>query len=72
MRFYFLTSLYLFMKDAEAHGGCKMISASICMLETNEVAPERGEMLLRYTAATTDDAPFILNKLLYKDMKGIR
>ena len=64
--------MYFAIQDAEAHGGGKMISANISMLERNDVAPTRGDFLLRYTSTTTDDAPFLLNKLLHKDMRGIR
>lgn len=60
------------MKDAEAHGAGKNISANISMLERNIAAPERGEVCLRYVAATTEDADFLLGKILYKDMVGIR
>jgi hypothetical protein len=42
------------------------------MLERNRFDPERGEVCLRYVAATIDDADFLLGKILYKDMKGIR
>ncbi|KAH3877790.1 hypothetical protein DPMN_001668 [Dreissena polymorpha] len=58
-------------KDAEAHGGGKNIAANISMLERNNVARERGDVMLRYVAATTEDADFVLGKILYKDMKGI-
>ncbi|XP_052802445.1 EF-hand calcium-binding domain-containing protein 5-like isoform X2 [Mya arenaria] len=58
-------------KDAEAHGGGKNISANIAMLERNNVARDRGDVMLRYVAATTEDADFLLGKILYKDMKGI-
>lgn len=60
------------MQDAEAHGGGKNIAANISMLERNTVAPERGDVLLRYVAATTEDADFLLGKILFKDMIGIR
>ncbi|XP_076472921.1 EF-hand calcium-binding domain-containing protein 5-like [Babylonia areolata] len=58
-------------RDAEAHGGEKKISASVSLLEKNVKFPERGDVLLRYTACTPEDAEFVLNKALYKDMKGI-
>ncbi|KAL6047542.1 hypothetical protein STEG23_007653, partial [Scotinomys teguina] len=57
-------------KDAEAHGN-KKISAHISLLEENLVLPDRGDVLLRNVACTLDDAPFVLNKVLYRDMKGI-
>lgn len=58
-------------QDAEAHGN-KKISAHISLLEENVLLPERGHVLLRNVACTLDDAPFVLNKVLYRDMKGIR
>ena len=61
-----LQALY---KDAEAHGQSKNLSAYVAMLERNDVAPGRGDFLLRYVAATLDHADKILNKALFKDMK---
>ncbi|NXK20981.1 EFCB5 protein, partial [Arenaria interpres] len=58
-------------QDAEAHGDNKKISAYIALLEENQLSPERGQILLRYVACTTDDAPYVLNKILYRDMKGV-
>ncbi|NXI49053.1 EFCB5 protein, partial [Chloroceryle aenea] len=58
-------------QDAEAHGDNKRISAYIALLEENRLAPERGQILLHYVACTTDDAPYVLNQILYKDMKGV-
>nr|XP_019595059.1 PREDICTED: EF-hand calcium-binding domain-containing protein 5 [Rhinolophus sinicus] len=58
-------------QDAQAHGH-KKISAHISLLEENLLLPERGSVLLRNVACTLDDAPFVLNKVLYRDMKGIR
>ncbi|MEJ1287646.1 EF-hand calcium binding domain 5 [Cricetulus griseus] len=57
-------------QDAEAHGN-KKISAHISLLEENLLLPNRGDVLLRNVACTLDDAPFVLNKVLYRDMKGI-
>ncbi|XP_057572343.1 EF-hand calcium-binding domain-containing protein 5 [Hippopotamus amphibius kiboko] len=57
-------------KDAEAHGD-KKISAHISLLEENLLLPDRGNVLLRNVACTLDDAPFVLNRVLYRDMKGI-
>lgn len=34
--------------------------------------PDRGSVCLRYVAATMEDADYLLGKILYKDMKGIR
>ncbi|NXT01798.1 EFCB5 protein, partial [Jacana jacana] len=58
-------------QDAEAHGDNKKISAYIALLEENQLSPERGQTLLRYVACTTGDAPYLLNKMLYRDMKGV-
>ncbi|XP_049716340.1 EF-hand calcium-binding domain-containing protein 5 [Elephas maximus indicus] len=57
-------------QDAEAHGN-KKISAHISLLEENELLPDRGSVMLRNVACTLDDAPFVLNRVLYRDMKGI-
>lgn len=59
------------LKDAEAHGDNKKISAYIALLEENQLSPERGQTLLRYVTCTTDDAPYVLNQILYRDMKGV-
>ncbi|XP_063964714.1 EF-hand calcium-binding domain-containing protein 5-like isoform X6 [Lytechinus pictus] len=61
-------SLY---KDADQHGRGKRISANIGLLERNDITPGRGLTCLRYVAATPDDAGFMLNKILFRDMKGI-
>ncbi|NWR84688.1 EFCB5 protein, partial [Furnarius figulus] len=58
-------------QDAEAHGGNKKISAYIALLEENQLSPAQGQVLLRYVACTADDAPYVLNQVLYRDMKGI-
>ncbi|NWX46839.1 EFCB5 protein, partial [Steatornis caripensis] len=58
-------------QDAEAHGDSKKISAYIALLEENQLSPERGQILLRYVACTADDGPYVLNQILYRDMKGI-
>ncbi|NWY62261.1 EFCB5 protein, partial [Chionis minor] len=58
-------------QDAEAHGDNKKISAYIALLEENQLSPERGQILLHYVACTTDDAPYVLNQTLYRDMKGV-
>ncbi|EPQ14310.1 EF-hand calcium-binding domain-containing protein 5 [Myotis brandtii] len=57
-------------QDAQVHGN-KKISAHISLLEENRLLPHRGAVLLRNVACTLDDAPFVLNKVLYRDMKGI-
>lgn len=61
----------ILLQDAEVHGN-KKISAHISLLEENRLLPDRGTILLRNVACTLDDAPFVLNKVLYQDMKGIR
>ncbi|KFV69547.1 EF-hand calcium-binding domain-containing protein 5, partial [Dryobates pubescens] len=58
-------------QDAEAHGDNKKISSYIALLEENQRSPERGQILLHYVACTADDAPYVLNQILYKDMKGV-
>ncbi|NWI95547.1 EFCB5 protein, partial [Pitta sordida] len=58
-------------QDAEAHGGDKKISAYIALLEENQPSAEQGQTLLRYVACTADDAPYVLNQVLYRHMKGI-
>ncbi|KAM6049519.1 EF-hand calcium-binding domain-containing protein 5 isoform 1-T2 [Chlamydotis macqueenii] len=58
-------------QDAEAHGDNKKISAYIALLEENHLSPERGQILLHYVACTTADAPYVLNQILYRDMKGV-
>ncbi|NXE52089.1 EFCB5 protein, partial [Casuarius casuarius] len=58
-------------QDAEAHGDNKKISAYIALLEENQVSPERGRILLHYVACTADDAPYVLNQILYRDMEGV-
>ncbi|XP_012512746.1 PREDICTED: EF-hand calcium-binding domain-containing protein 5 [Propithecus coquereli] len=57
-------------QDADTHGN-KKISAHISLLEENLLLPDRGNVLLRNVACTLDDAPWVLNKVLYRDMKGI-
>lgn len=56
----------------EAHGNNKTISAYIALLEENQLSPEQGQVLLRYVACTANNAPYILNRVLHRDMKGIR
>ncbi|NXF71578.1 EFCB5 protein, partial [Sclerurus mexicanus] len=63
--------LKVISQDAETHGGNKKISAYIALLEENQLSPEQGQVLLRYVACTADDAPYVLNQVLYRDMKGI-
>ncbi|XP_027747330.1 EF-hand calcium-binding domain-containing protein 5 isoform X1 [Empidonax traillii] len=58
-------------QDAEAHGGNKKISAYIALLEESQLPAELGRLLLRYVACTVDDAPYVLNQALHRDMKGV-
>ncbi|NXH51096.1 EFCB5 protein, partial [Dicaeum eximium] len=58
-------------QDMEAHGDNKRISAYIALLEENWLSPEQGQVLLRYVACTADDAPYVLNQVLHRDMKGV-
>ncbi|XP_048180297.1 EF-hand calcium-binding domain-containing protein 5 [Corvus hawaiiensis] len=58
-------------QDMEAHGDNKRISAYIALLEENQLSPEQGQVLLRYVACTADDAPYVLNQVLHRDMKGV-
>ncbi|XP_068066618.1 EF-hand calcium-binding domain-containing protein 5 [Anomalospiza imberbis] len=58
-------------QDMEAHGDNKRISAYIALLEENRLSPEQGQVFLRYVACTTEDAPYILNQVLHRDMKGV-
>ncbi|NWI74489.1 EFCB5 protein, partial [Dryoscopus gambensis] len=58
-------------QDMEAHGDNKRISAYIALLEENQLSLEQGQVLLRYVACTADDAPYVLNQVLHRDMKGV-
>ncbi|NWT67867.1 EFCB5 protein, partial [Prunella himalayana] len=58
-------------QDMEAHGDNKKISAYIALLEENQPSSEQGQVLLRYVACTAEDAPYILNQVLHRDMKGV-
>ncbi|KAM4701864.1 EF-hand calcium-binding domain-containing protein 5 [Discoglossus pictus] len=57
-------------KDAEAHGNNKKISANIGLLEQSSPGKDWTEVL-RYVACTSDDAKYVLNKTLHRDMKGV-
>lgn len=70
--YYTITLFFTCKQDADAHGQGKVVSAYIAMLERNDVSPKRGDFLLRYVAATLDHCDKVLNKALFKDMKGIR
>ncbi|NXO65438.1 EFCB5 protein, partial [Phainopepla nitens] len=58
-------------QDMEVHGNNKRISAYIALLEENPLSPEQGQVLLRYVACTAEDAPYVLNRVLHRDMKGV-
>ncbi|NXU35389.1 EFCB5 protein, partial [Drymodes brunneopygia] len=58
-------------QDMEAHGDNKRISAYLAVLEENWLSPEQGQVHLRYVACTADDAPYVLNQVLHRDMKGV-
>ncbi|XP_064653184.1 EF-hand calcium-binding domain-containing protein 5-like isoform X4 [Lineus longissimus] len=60
-----------FYKDSETHGDGKKISVNIAMIEQNDVAPDRGRLMLKYVAATPEDAPFMIGTVMFKDMRGI-
>ncbi|XP_059827480.1 EF-hand calcium-binding domain-containing protein 5-like [Hypanus sabinus] len=64
----FKTVFQVLFKDSEAHGGNKKISSSIALLRRNFHRPERGEYFLHYVACTLEDAPYVLNQALYRDM----
>jgi len=74
--FYISVNVILFptysLQDAEAHGAQKKISSYVALLEHNSLHPQRGAILLRYVACTADNAPYMLGKAFYEDMKGIR
>ncbi|XP_069800662.1 EF-hand calcium-binding domain-containing protein 5 isoform X2 [Dendropsophus ebraccatus] len=57
-------------KDAEAHGNDKKISANIALLEQASVK-DRWNEVLRYVACTSEDATYVLNKILTRDMKSV-
>ncbi|XP_066455689.1 EF-hand calcium-binding domain-containing protein 5 [Eleutherodactylus coqui] len=62
-----LQALY---KDAEANGNNKKISANIALLEQSSMM-EKWNEVLRYVACTSEDAIYLLNKTLTRDMKGV-
>ncbi|XP_072099749.1 uncharacterized protein [Mobula birostris] len=64
----FKTVFQALFKDSEAHGDNKKISSSIALLRRNFHRPERGEYFLHYVACTLEDAPYVLNQALYRDM----
>ena len=64
---------HVLYKDADEHGKGKVVSASVCMLENNDDPDvlHRGETVLRYVSSTVDDIPYVIGKVLYKDMKTV-
>lgn len=64
---------HVLFKDADEHGRGKILSSSVCMLENNDDVNQlhRGETLLRYVSCTVDDIPYVLGKVLYRDMKTV-
>ncbi|NXY84683.1 EFCB5 protein, partial [Alcedo cyanopectus] len=58
-------------QDAEAHGGNKKLSAYIALLEAKQLSEGQGQTQLHYVACTSEDAPYVLNQMLYRDMKGV-
>ncbi|XP_062887807.1 EF-hand calcium-binding domain-containing protein 5-like [Mobula hypostoma] len=64
----FKTVFQALFKDSEAHGDNKKVSSSIALLRRNFHRPERGEYFLHYVACTLEDAPYVLNQALYRDM----
>uniref|UniRef100_A0A8C5PZV0 EF-hand calcium binding domain 5 n=1 Tax=Leptobrachium leishanense TaxID=445787 RepID=A0A8C5PZV0_9ANUR len=57
-------------KDAEAHGSNKKISAHICLLEQSTV-DEKCTEVLRCVACTSEDASYVLNRTLHRNMKNV-
>ncbi|XP_078362971.1 EF-hand calcium-binding domain-containing protein 5-like isoform X2 [Oculina patagonica] len=64
---------HVLFKDADEHGRGKLLSSSVCMLENNDDPNQihRGETVLRYVSCTMDDIPYVLGKVLYRDMKTV-
>ncbi|PAA85876.1 hypothetical protein BOX15_Mlig022953g2, partial [Macrostomum lignano] len=54
-------------RDAETHGDGKRICANLALLESNnENVAELGGLVLRYVAATPEDADFVVGQSLYE------
>lgn len=64
---------HVLFKDADEHGKGKILSSSVSMLENNDDPSQmhRGETILRYMSSTVDDIPYVVGKVLYRDMKTI-
>jgi len=69
----FKTVYQALSKDAEVHGRNKKTSAYVAFLEPNEPLQTNhsGSNCLRYISCTPEDAQYILNKILYRDMKNV-
>jgi hypothetical protein len=60
----------IFLQDAENHSDycCQSTSANVAILEKSNT----NELSLRYHAATTNDASFVVGKILTRKMKNVR
>ena len=69
----FKTVFNALFKDAEVHGRNKKTAAHVAFLEPNQPPNlnHAGYNCLRYVSCTPDDAQFVLNKVLYRDMKNV-
>ena len=69
----FKTVYQALSKDAEVHGRNKKTSAYVAFLEPNQPLQTNhsGSNCLRYISCTPEDAQYILNKVLYRDMKNV-
>ena len=69
----FKTTYQALLKDAEVHGHGKKISAYVSVLEENDSGSSghKGNTCLRYISCTPDDTPFVLNKVLYREMRCV-
>ncbi len=69
----FKTTFQALLKDAEVNGRNKKISCYVAMLEPNEPSKtnHQGDVRLRYVSSTQEDVPFVLNKVLFRDMKCV-
>lgn len=64
---------HVLFKDADEYGKGKILSSSVSMLENNDDPSQmhRGETVLRYVSSTVDDIPYVVGKVLYRDMKTV-
>ena len=60
-------------KDAEIYGRNKKTAAYVAFLEKNDPAKSKhsGSNCLRYASCTPEDNQYVLNKVLYQDMKNV-